>query len=238
MNASAAPEAGATRLVWDLPVRIMHWGLALAVLGSFLSQKLEGDYFRYHVWCGYAVLALAATRVLWGFVGTRHARFASFVRGPRAIARHVRALLGGSAEAACTGHNPLGALMVVALLALLLVQALTGLFANDQIMNVGPLFGYVSAATSERLTSVHARLEGWILGVIVLHVIAVFAYLLVRRENLLAAMVTGRKAAALVPEREAIDGSRLWLAALLFATVCTAIAVAVRTAPEGSLSFF
>lgn len=225
------------RLVWDLPVRIMHWGLVVAVAGSFVTQKAPGDWFRFHVWCGYAVLALTVTRILWGFFGTRHARFASFLRGAAATLRYGRSLIVPPYDRHA-GHNPLGAWMVVLLLALLAMQATTGLFANDQIMNTGPLFGYVSIVTSDRLTSVHERLEEWILAAIALHVLAALAYLFVRRENLIGPMFTGTKPAAWVAADQAIRGSRLWLAALLFGAVCAAIAWIVRTAPEGSLALF
>lgn len=226
-----------SRVVWDLPVRIIHWALVLAVAGSWLTQNLEGDWFRFHVWCGYAVLALTATRVLWGIVGTRHARFAAFVRGPRAVLRYAGSLARNTSPPH-VGHNPLGGWMIVLLLVLLAAQAITGLFANDQIMNTGPLFGYVSAATSDRLTSLHEQLIDVFWIALALHVLAALYYLTVRRENLIVPMFTGRKDAAIVPADQAITTSRTWLAVLLLAGVATTIAVVVRNAPEASLSFF
>ena len=80
--------------VWDLPVRLMHWTLVAAVAGAWATQEIEGDWFRYHVWCGYAVLLVAATRIAWGFLGTRHARFASFLRGPSAVLAYLRGISG------------------------------------------------------------------------------------------------------------------------------------------------
>jgi cytochrome b len=219
-------------LVWDLPVRVMHWSLVLAVSGSWATQELEGDWFRYHVWCGYAVLLLVTTRLLWGLVGTRHARFASFLRGPRAIIGYLR---GGTQYA---GHNPLGALMVVALLLMLAVQALTGLFANDQIMNTGPLFGYVSNALSDRLTSIHGQLFDLLLAAIALHVAAAFVYLFLKRENLILPMITGRKPQAQVPPDQVIDASRAWLALLILALLAGALYWVLRNAPEASLYMF
>jgi cytochrome b len=225
-----APQGKA--LVWDLPVRVMHWSLVLAVCGSWATQELEGDWFRYHVWCGYAVLLLVTTRLLWGFVGTRHARFASFVRGPRAIIGYLR---GGVQYA---GHNPLGALMVVALLLMLATQAITGLFANDQIMNTGPLFGYVSNATSDRLTSIHGQLFDLLLAAIAVHVAAAFVYLFLKRENLILPMITGRKPAEQVPPEQAIDASRAWLALLILAVLSGVLFWILRNAPEASLFMF
>ena len=218
--------------VWDLPVRVMHWSLVLAVCGSWATQELEGDWFRYHVWCGYAVLLLVTTRLLWGLVGTRHARFTNFLRGPRAILGYLR---GGVHYA---GHNPLGALMVIALLAMLLTQAITGLFANDQIMNTGPLFGYVSNATSDRLTSIHGQLFDLLLAAIALHVAAAFVYLFIKRENLILPMITGRKPTSQVSPGETISSSRAWLALLIFSLLSGGLYWILRNAPEASLFSF
>ncbi len=140
-------------LVWDLPIRIFHWTLLLAIIGAFVTNKLGVTYFRYHLWCGYTVLVLVAFRLVWGLIGTRHARFWNFVRGPIATARYTRDLLGGR-ELRYAGHNPLGALMVIALLGAIFVQAATGLFGNDEIFNVGPLYGYVTNELSLQLTSI------------------------------------------------------------------------------------
>lgn len=234
----AEPGDGGQRvLVWDLPVRLMHWTLVLAVAGSWATQELEGDWFQYHVWCGYTVLLVAATRIVWGFVGTRHARFGAFLRGPGAVFGYARGLFGrGAGQHA--GHNPLGALMVVALLLLLLTMATTGLFANDQIMASGPLYGHVSGATSDRLTSIHKQLFDLLLVAIALHVAAAFFYLLVRRDNLILPMITGRKDAAAVPPEERIASSRTWLWALILAALAVGLYVLVRTAPEASLFSF
>ena len=140
-------------------MRVFHWALALAVLGSWLTHEL--DAFTWHVWCGYCVLVLTASRIVWGFVGPRHARFASFVRSPMVIARHARSLFGPAGAAHYPGHNPLGAVMVLAFLVLLLLQAGAGLFANDDIANTGPLYGYVSDATSDTLAQGMQRNRAW-----------------------------------------------------------------------------
>jgi cytochrome b len=230
-------EQGA-RKVWDLPVRVMHWGLVLAVGGAWLTRELEGDWFAWHVRCGYAVLLLAATRIVWGFVGTRHARFGDFVRGPRAILRYLR---GGAGEDGrrIAGHNPLGALMVLAMLAMLLAQAALGLFANDQVMSTGPLFGYVSAETSDRLTSLHKQLFDVIVVAIAVHVAAALFYLWVRRENLILPMITGRKPGDLLPPGASdIGSSRTLLAVGIAAALGALLWWVVKNAPEASLFAF
>jgi cytochrome b len=219
------------RLVWDLPVRVIHWSLLFAVIGSWLTHELEGDWFAWHVRCGYAVLILVSTRLLWGIVGTRHARFSDFVRGPSAIAHYARSLRSGQAQQ-YVGHNPLGALMVLALLALLLAQALTGLFANDEILNTGPLYGYVSDALSKRLTGIHHLVFDLIEIAVALHVSAALFYLLVKKDNLILPMLTGKKQAADVPPAEAIRSSRAWLAALIAAVLGALLWYVVSHAPS------
>lgn len=229
----AASGQTQTVLIWDLPVRIIHWSLLLAVVGAWLTRELEGDWFSWHTRFGYAVLVLALTRVLWGFLGTRHARFTQFVKGPKTVVDYLR---GGTSST--VGHNPLGALMILAMLAMLLVQAVTGLFANDQVFETGPLFGYVTIETSDRLTSLHKQLFDWIAAAIAVHVVAALFYLWIRRENLILPMITGRKTAANVPEEDRISSSRLWLAILLAVIVGSALAWVIRSAPEASLYVF
>jgi cytochrome b len=215
----------------------MHWTLVLAVAGSWATQELEGDWFKYHVWCGYVVLCVAATRVVWGFVGTRHARFTSFIRGPGVVFAYARGVLGRQ-PTGHSGHNPLGALMVLALLAMLLAQSITGLFANDQIMSTGPLFGYVDGATSDRLTTLHKQLFDLLLVAIGLHVLAALVYLFVKRDNLILPMITGRKPAEQVPAEERISASRTWLAALILGALAATLYAVLRSAPEASLFTF
>ena len=226
------------RRVWDLPVRLMHWGLVLAVAGAWLTRELEGDWFAWHVRCGYAVLLLAATRIVWGFVGTRHARFGDFVRGPRAILAYLRAKPGDEV-ARTAGHNPLGALMILALLGMLLAQAVLGLFANDEALEVGPLYGYVSDDTSDLLTGLHERLFDVLAVAVAVHVAAALFYLFVRREDLILPMITGRKPGRLLPPGAADVGpSRTLLAVGIAAALGALLWWVVRTAPEASLFGF
>jgi cytochrome b len=231
----AEPEG--TRRVWDLPVRLTHWLLVAALAGSYATHKAGIEYFKYHAWSGYAVLVLAAFRILWGIVGTRHARFSSFVRGPRATLRYFVDLLRGD-HPVHAGHNPLGAWMVVFLLAALFAQGVTGLFANDEIFNIGPLVGYVSETTSLALTSWHRRIFDWILIAVLLHVAAVLAHRVLAREDLIGPMFSGRKPAALVGADDSIGSSRLWLAALLVAAVAGGFGWIVTHAPDAAVSSF
>jgi cytochrome b len=219
-----------SRRVWDLPVRVFHWALLLAVAGSYVTHELGVAWFKYHVWCGYTVLVLVCFRIVWGLIGTRHARFWNFVRGPHATLRYGVALLRGR-DAPHAGHNPLGGWMVVLLLLALLAQALLGLFGNDEIYNFGPLAGYVSNQRSVELTSWHRQLFWGIVGAIVLHVAAVLYHRFVKREDLVKAMVTGRKPAAVVPEAEAIGSSRTAVAVVIVAVLAAGLAWIISHAP-------
>jgi cytochrome b len=233
-----APAVSGSRKVWDLPVRVVHWLLVVGMAGAYLTQKLGVNYFKYHLWFGYLVVVLAAFRIVWGVVGTRHARFASFLRGPRATLDYLRALLRRQAVPSTPGHNPLGAWMVVFLLLILLAQGVTGLFANDEIFNTGPLYGYIDDSLSLALTSWHRRLFDWILIAVLLHVLAVFAHRVLARHDLIVPMFTGRKSAVLVPEHEAISSSRLLLALVLLAALIAVVSWLVVAAPEPAAMSF
>lgn len=222
-----------SRRVWDLPVRLTHWVLVLAVAGSWVTHYAGIEWFAWHRRLGYVALVLVVFRILWGFVGTRHARFATFLRGPRAILAYLR-----GRGASCAGHNPLGALSVIAFLGLLLAQAVTGLFANDEIMSTGPFYGWIAPELSNRITSLHRANSDWLLVLIGLHVAAVAYYELARRLPLVRAMVTGWKPAAAVPTGEAIDKSRTPLAVAIVVTLVILLALAVRAAPEATIALY
>ena len=233
-EAAEAQEAkAAERRVWDLPVRIFHWTLVLAVAAAFVTNKLGVKFFKYHVWAGYAVIVLVGFRLIWGFVGTRHALFRNFVRAPSETLAYARDLRAGK-EKPYAGHNPLGALMVLALLGALGLQAIFGLFGNDEIFNAGPFAGAVSKTLSLTLTSIHRQLFYWLAGGVALHVLAVAAHKIFRNENLARAMITGRKPAEVVPPQEAIHSSKLWLAVVLAEAVVIALALVIAHAPAAA----
>jgi cytochrome b len=224
---------GVSRLVWDLPVRVTHWVLVLAVAGCWATHYAGVEWFNWHRRLGYVVLVLGTFRVAWGFVGTRHARFAHFLRGPRATLQFLR----GDAPTT-VGHNPLGALSVIALLAVLLLQAATGLFANDEIMNAGPFYGWIAPEISNRISGVHRASSNLQLALIALHLAAVAWYVLARRQPLVRAMVTGRKAAALVPPAEEIESSRTLLALAIVGALVMVLALAIEAAPEATIALY
>ena len=171
--------------IWDLPIRLFHWLLVLAVIGSFVSVKLGGNAMVWHARLGYFVLALLLFRIIWGFWGSYYARFSQFVKGPQAIMDYLK---GGQET---LGHNPLGALSVLALLGLFLSQAIAGLFASDDIAFDGPLVKYVSSYWVEWFTTWHRWNEWVLLGLVAVHVGAILYYKHMKRINLIQAMVTG-----------------------------------------------
>jgi len=236
-SSSAASDTAATvaidppqRRVWDLPVRVCHWLLVAAFITSYVTNRLGVTYFKYHVWSGYTVIVLVSFRLLWGLVGTRHARFSNFVRGPIHTLRYAVGWFRGEARS-YAGHNPLGAWMVIALLMALFVQSASGLFGNDEIFNVGPLYGFVTNETSLKLTSLHRILFYWLLAAAIVHVLAVIAHRVFKKESLVVPMFTGKKAYHVVPKSEVIDTSRIWLAILLIFLLGAGLTWLVAHAP-------
>ncbi|MCC7327494.1 MAG: cytochrome b/b6 domain-containing protein [Burkholderiales bacterium] len=178
--------------VWDWPVRVVHWVMVLLVAALITTGLIGNEALVWHMRFGGTLLALAVFRVIWGFVGSTNARFASFVRGPGAVVAYVRSLLRPPHEIHAT-HNPIGGWMVIALLLAMLFQATTGLFTNDDILNDGPLVKLISKDLSDSISSLHRR--GWwvVASLASLHIVAVFAYLVLLRDNLIRPMVDGRK---------------------------------------------
>jgi cytochrome b len=176
--------------VWDFPVRIVHWLLVVLVpLSWWTAESGRMDWHRYS---GYALLGLITFRLYWGFAGSSTARFSHFVRGPRAIARYLRGAWGE-----VSGHNPIGALNVVILLALLAAQVALGLFAVDvDGIESGPLSVFVSFDTGRAAASWHEQVFDLLTAFIVLHLVAVAYYSWFKRQKLVAAMVHGRHAVA------------------------------------------
>jgi cytochrome b len=179
-------------LVWDGPTRAFHWLLVLLILTSWRTGEAGGEWLRYHFWSGYAILTLVLFRIVWGVVGGTHARFANFVRGIPTALHHVRELMrpGPTSD---VGHNAIGGWMIVILLAVLLFQTGTGLFADDDIVTTGPLGDLVSSTVRSRLTTLHKYNFELIEVLVGVHIAAVLVYWLFKRQNLIGAMITGRK---------------------------------------------
>ncbi len=180
--------------VWDLPTRLFHWALAICIVLGIVFVKIGGNAIQWHAYCGYTALALILFRIIWGFVGSQYARFANFIPSPATLIAFLRGQVDGG-----LGHNPLGALSVIALLTMILIQALTGLFADDDIFFQGPFAKYVSNSTVALLTSIHRFNQYLIFALVGLHIAAISYYYFVKRENLVRPMVTGDKSIATKP---------------------------------------
>lgn len=180
--------------VWDPFTRIFHWSLVVAFSAAYLSEE---DLLTLHVWAGYVVGALILVRIAWGFVGPRHARFSDFVTRPATAARYLTDTLKLRARR-FIGHNPLGGAMVVALLVSLAATVLTGLGIYGAEEHAGPLASWFTAGGDrweDLLEETHEFFANFTLLLIFLHVIGVLAESLIHRENLVKAMITGRKRA-------------------------------------------
>lgn len=192
--------ASARVKVWDLPVRLFHWVLVLAVAFSWWSGEQGGTALKYHFWSGYCVMGLVLFRVAWGVVGSETARFARFVQGPRAVLAGLRELRERG-PATTLGHNAPGGWMIVLLLGALGLQVTTGLFANDDLFNEGPLYPLVARATSNLLTGWHHANFSLLLGLSAVHVLAIVHHRLFKRENLVTPMLTGWRVLPETPAR-------------------------------------
>lgn len=206
----AAPVAVAGVKVWDLPTRLFHWALVLCVTGAVLTAKLGGNWMEWHPRLGIATLALLAFRLVWGLIGPRYARFGSFRCSPKAAWRHTRKFKSAECHA---GHNPSGAISVLAMLAVLIMQTMSGLFSSDAIGTDGPLARYATEAAVSWSTLLHLRLQWVIYALIGLHLGAVVAYLVLKHDNLIVPMLSGRKHG--LSAEPAADGWGVRIAGLL-----------------------
>ena len=172
--------------IWDLPTRVFHWLFALAVFGAIITDFL-GE-IEWHSYCGYTALVLVIFRIIWGFVGPLHARFSSFVTSFSKLKTFLK-----DKKSDQLGHNPLGALSVLAMLVIVLVQATSGLFADDEISFQGPLAKFVSENTVKLMSQLHEANHLLVYGIVALHLIAIFYYQRIKKENILGPMIHGDK---------------------------------------------
>lgn len=209
--------------LWDLPTRLFHWLLVLAVVGSVATMKLDGSWMDWHERFGLLVIGLLSFRLVWGVLGSTYARFGQFVRGPGAIVAYLRGQWHG------VGHNPLGALSVLALIGLFGFQAVSGLFANNDITFNGPLSSLVSSSWSNTVSGWHRQAEWYLYALVALHVLAALFYTYVKKDNLIRPMITGRKPVEDGQVADAKGGG--WLAFV----IALAVAVGVVWIANGGL---
>lgn len=227
-------ESAGKRLVWDLPLRAFHWLFAASILASWATAEAGFSWMQWHIRLGEWMIGLLSFRILWGFVGPRHARFTSFLAGPRATWRYTRGLTGFGDAVQSVGHNPLGGLMVIVMLLLVAFQVSTGLYATDDIAWTGPYNPSVSGATAHYLTKLHHLNFNLIWAAIALHVIAITYYAFVKKQNLVPAMLTGWKPAEAVPANEAISSSELWKALIVMVVSAGIVYAVLHGAPHVS----
>ena len=192
-----------TGLVWDMPVRVFHWVLALCFAGAWLTS--ESEYWKlWHVSFGYSMALLIAFRLVWGLVGTRYARFMQFVRGPAAVKAYFISYLQGKPQHH-VGHNPAGALAILAIIGTVLVTVASGYAAYEEI-------------GGDWLSDIHEAMASLLMGIVVLHIAAVLLTSVFHKENLVRAMLTGKK---LILPGEAIKTSWTALGLLLLCALAS-----------------
>jgi len=214
----------ATVRVWDLATRLFHWSLVALVVAAVVTAQIGGNALEWHFYCGYTILALLLFRVVWGLVGPRYARFSSFSLRLSSFIAHMRARKVHAVKP-YAGHSPFGSISVLVILLVLLAQAASGLFANDDIASEGPLAKFVSQGWSDRLSWFHAELNSVVIYCLVgLHVAAIAYYFFFQRDNLVKPMITGDKE-GLEPEAAARDSWRGRLLALVLFTLAVSTVV-------------
>ena len=221
------PSPQAKRLVWDLPLRIFHWLFGLSILAAWATAELGEEQI--HMWIGYLIISLLLFRICWGIWGTRHAQFIHFIPGPGALLSYLKQMPNRSSKQS-VGHNPLGSLMVIAMIVLVALQAVSGLFTEGEIW-AGPYVSALDSSVVKRLDGLHHSNFDYLLVLMALHIIAVFAYLVGKKQNLILPMITGRKKAELVPESEQIPHSRLRRALMTLVAVAGFVYWLVVIAP-------
>jgi cytochrome b len=185
-GAAAARDAARRVVLWDLPLRVFHWSLVAAVTVAIVTGELGGAWMPWHGRAGLVIVGLLVFRVSWGLVGSATSRFTQFAPTPRRVLAYLRGRWRG------VGHNPLGALSVIALLGLLSLQAATGLFGNDDIAFAGPLNHLVADSAGARATGWHRLLADGLIALVALHLVAIVFHVVVKRHRLVRPMITGR----------------------------------------------
>lgn len=201
-------------LLWDLPTRLFHWLLALSVVALIVTGKAGGNLIDWHGKVGLAVVGLIVFRMVWGLVGSTYARFGQFFPTPARISAYLKG------EWREHGHNPLGALSVFGLLAVLTVQLATGLVANDDIAFVGPLYDLVGRDWSNLATGWHKLSVNVLIALVVLHLAAIMFYAHIKKDNLVKPMVHGWKA---VSAGESAQGGGMLSLVLAIAVALAAV---------------
>lgn len=178
--------------IWDLPLRIFHWTLVSSFLIAYIT---EDDFMTVHVYAGYTIMGLIAFRLLWGFIGSKHARFSDFVCSPATTIEYLKDMISNNTTR-YLGHNPAGSAMVIALLISLLLTTITGLATYATEEGLGPLVTLMDTTPNfifDAAEDVHEFFADFTVALIVFHIVGVVMTSIVHKENLVLAMVTGYK---------------------------------------------
>ena len=179
--------------IWDLPTRVFHALLILSVTGLIITGEVGDDALRVHFWLGYTVLTLLLFRLTWGLVGGHWSRFVNFVPTPAKLWAYAQSLRSKQAGLH-VGHNPLGALSVLAMLAVLLLQVFSGFMSDDEISNTGPWVALVPSDWVELATEYHTEIgKVLLLALVALHIATVLYYKRVKKDDLISPMLHGDK---------------------------------------------
>ena len=197
-------------LIWDLPLRIFHWALVVTILGAWYTSEQDNGLIDLHLTFGYIALGLITFRILWGFLGTKHSQFKNFVPTPKKLINYLKPE-DPSQPLHTAGHNPMGSLMVVFMLTIILLQAISGLVMDDDIFTTGPYNGVLDKNIEAVLVFIHTNSFNFILAAIALHLLAILFYKLVKKKSLVLPMITGKKSAEDVSEKDAISHSKIIL---------------------------
>ncbi len=219
-------------LIWDLPTRLFHWFLAFCFAGAWISHEMGVEGFQIHTFFGYTIMTLVLWRVAWGVLGTRYARFSSFVKGPRAVLRH----LGASKQedkGPEAGHDPAGGWAILVMLALLAIQAGSGLANGGELLMEGPWFHTLSENYRNLAHEIHELVFNLLLGLVALHLAAVLVYRVRHGRKLASAMVTGRQETG--PGAQGINGHKALQALGLLALCAGLVWALVSAAPPPPL---
>lgn len=187
---SKAPPGMHQVPVWDLPTRLFHWAIAVLVAALYVTWRV--NWMGWHVRSGEALLALLVFRFLWGFFGAETARFSHFAASPAKALHHLADFFHRECDARI-GHNPAGGWMVFVMLGLLFCEVMTGLYVNNDVADEGPFTEIVPAPIANWITDLHSIFWDLIFVAIVLHVLAILAYALIKGQNLVGPMLSGRK---------------------------------------------
>jgi len=208
------------QLVWDLPIRIFHWSFVAILISLWYTSDQDRGLIEIHMKLGYVALSLVIFRVLWGFFGTKHAQFKNFIPSFYQIKIYIQSSRLAKVKS-YVGHNPIGSLMVIFILFMVLLQAISGLFIDDDVFSAGPYNGVLSSEFEKLFNTIHHNGFDVILALGAMHIAAVFYYLIIKKQNLIKPMFSGKKAAENIKSEDVIQHSKL-LRAVVIACIVAA----------------